>query len=1341
MKRLNKILIVFFVFSFLTIYSGWRFIHSQQFSKQASKKVSEILTKKIGAELTFTGVGFNIFPPATVFKNVHIKKNDPSTVDVDLYLDELIVSFTYSSFFSSDLEIDDLVLNKGALKVNTYRSEDVDIDWKTLDLKKMYSQYLDFITKIPIHLNIARMSEMDVRIDESSLFIETFSFAPHRKEILLKAQATRVHIEHQVKNMPAIELDKAKVFLHLTKDQWKVEEFKLEKKLAKIDAKAQVFNKNRTIQINSNVNFDLKIEDLFLIYPKVPKELLVVKGGVIGGVSIHGDLFTPDAEMVIRSKGFRSNWVQLEDLFAEFKKVKDVIILEKFTAQNFKEHYELLSAQSFYDLKKKSFLEFRIPLYLKNAFTNTFLYSLNGTLQSLKAYLTGGVDIVWTGGKVLFEINKKMDVNDFRLLSKNKKPILQNSGFNLEGTVFSLDKDYKLGINAKLAMNNSIIKATGEITDKDLNISIKDSRLDMKSFGPISGLELAGAGPISAEIYGPFNGVKFDFIVDWNNFSLIDLNFGKIKSEFTLSLKDLQLNINKLNGIYNQSVFDVDGTLDFGEKEEMDLRFSFKNTNFNDARKMYALVFKNIKTPGDLEFNFSTKYRVHGGYSLEALKIEGFIKGSEFKVFNEEAEHLALDFSLQNNILSFKDIKIKKSRGEVTANVLANLNNNYVEFEGNSQGLRLRDFNFYRKINIEYDGDLQVEFDGNGTRENFSSRFKTKINNPYIENIPASPSSAVFYINGDEVVIGANILAGKIKLDSLINFKSRQISLKSNINTTDMRELLGSVAGHNMSEKSISGMIKAQLNSQFNMDTLVLSKFFLDFDQFNLKKGDINLNVDQKYNRVSIENGIVKSWDLRFTDKSDFFISKAKNLPSGAIVYDQIFSLKISLLGFITSMIDKAEGVMSGSGQLIADKKVTITKFEFTGTKNSLKIKNLPGAITDLEYGIFKKGEVFEFSRFSGKYGGGAFKISGSFIFDDLIPQININYKLEHSTIPLFKRSNIVVSSTGTITGTELPYKLSGKSTLQYGEFLDDPTEFTKENKVNLDVFKKYLPQKNEAEKRGYVNLDMAFDTANQVLIKNNLAEVYTKGNGQLTGNILDPEVSARIEVVPGVSKFKFKGRDFLLSQGYVDIRDRGKVRTSDLKFTGITKINDYDVKLDITGSLEKSNINLSSEPMLAKEDLVSLLAFGVTSDMSKNLEASDRKSVTTVGIGTLLVDQLKINEDLNSTLGLNLSVLPEFKEDESTLISGKSAVSESGGSKLKTATKIKIKKPINNRVDVSLSSTVGGSMEQTQEMNVNFKINKNFSLEGVYEVKPSEEENADTTNSIGADLKFRRSF
>lgn len=1286
---------------------------------------------------------FTIFPPSTIFKNVHVEKNDPSFADIDLNVEELIVSFTYSSFIASDLEIDDLNLKNGALKIATFDSDTPDFNWKDLDFKKLYGVYSNILASSPLHLNIARLSNINVQVNNSNFLIDSLSIAPHRKDVLFKAQASQLHIEHKIKNLSVIEIDRGEAFIHLTRDQWKIEALHLEKNKNKIDFDAILFNKQKTIHANGNTSFDLNIESLLPMYSDLPPEFKNLKGDVSGTLVTSGDLLDPDAEMAFEAKQFKSQWIELGNVKANLKKKKNLISLERFFAQNMSEQYELLKSQTFYDLKKKTLFHLRIPLYLRDAYTNTFLYSIKKVLENLKGYLTGKVEVIWDGEKVFFEMKEKVLLKNFKLLSDAKKPILQNAGFNLEDTRISLDQNLKVGINAKLTMNNSLIKANGEITKKDINISIKESRLDMKSFGPIAGLSLSGAGPVSAEIYGPFDNVKFDFIIDWNNFSLLDLNFGKVKSEFSLGLKDLQIDINTLSGAFNQTLFTADGMLNFGEKNPgMDVKLDFKNSNFNDAKKMYDLIFKNLKLPLNPEFNFSANYRVRGGYSVESLKIDGKILGSDLKIANEQAERLSLDFSLEKNTLSFKNVRINKSRGEINGGVTINLANNYIEHEGSVQGLRLSDFNFYQKLNMEYDGDLIVDFDGNGTKDNFSSRFKTKVINPFIENIPASPSSALIYLNGDEVVVNANLLSGKVKLDSSINFKSRQVSVKSSIATTDIRELLGIFARHNMSEKTISGKVKAQLNSQFNMDTLVMSKFLLDFAQFNIKKGDINLSVDPRHNFVEIDNGIVKNWDLRFLDKLDFFRSTAKNLPNGSIVCDQHFSLKTGLLELATNSIDKAVGLIRGSNQLIIDKKIHISKFELSGTKNSLKIRNLPGAITDLEYAISKKGDSFEIVRFQGNYGEGGFKASGAFIFDDIYPQVNIDYKIERSTVPLFKRSSILLSSNGTITGTDLPYKLNGKVSLLYGEFLDDPSDFTKENKINLDPFKKYLPQKSSAEKKGYLNLNVSFDTVNPILIKNNLAEVYVKASGQLEGDVLDPQINGRVDAIPSVSKFKFKGHDFLLNQGYVEIRDHEKVRFSDIKFVGLAKINDYDVKLDISGPIEKSAINLSSEPPLAQEDLVSLLTLGVTSDMSKNLEASDRKSVTTVGIGTLLVDQLKINEDLNSTLGLNLSVLPEFKEDETSLVSGKSAVSDTGTSKLKTATKIKVKKQINKIVDVSVSSTVGGSIEQTQEMNVNVNINKNFSLEGIYEVTPSEDVNTtNTPNSVGLDIKYRRSF
>jgi translocation and assembly module TamB len=1347
LKKLNKILIVFFAFTFLTIYGGWRFIHSSKFSEQASKKVSKILTKKFGAKLAFSGVDFNIFPPSTIFKDVHIEKSDPQLADINLDIEELRFAFTYASFFSSELEIDDLTLKNGKISIKTHKNDSPDIKWRELNTKKLFEQYSELIAKSPLLLNMAHFENIKLKIDQSQALVKTFVFAPHRRNIRLKLMATDVHVVANKDEFPAINGDKISALLDLSKDEWKIDSFLVEMGLNKIELQSSIFNNEKNLQNVSSVTFDINTEKVlepflpFMAMIKLPPEVKRIKGSVLGVVETRGELFDPEVKATLEVRKFKSDWIEVQKAKIVLKKKKNVLILDQFLANNGSEIYDLLKPIVFFDLQKKSLIHLKAALQVTNAFTNTFLFAIKNTMDSLKGYVTGKIDVVWDGEKVFFMIHQKAQVQAFKLMAQTSgKVILQNDGFELEETTFSLDKFYKLSLDAKLIMNNSKVLATGEITGKDLNITIKDSKIDMLAFGKIAGLKLTGSGPTSVEIYGPFNDVKFDFNVDWNDFSIVDLNFGKVKSEFSLSLKDLEINIHELKGVYNQSFFTANGLLNFGSKSGMDLSLDFSNTNFTDARKMYQLVFKNIKLPVIPEFNFSTSYKIKGGYSVDSLDITGVVKGTDLKVFNEEAERLSLDFSLKNSLLSFNNIKIIKSRGEINSNVSINLGNNYTELEGRVLGLRLNDFNFYKKLKLEYDGDVDIDFDGNGIKENFSSRFKTKIANAFIENIPASPSNAIIYLNTDEVLINANLLSGKMKLDSAINFKTRMISLKSNIETNDMREVLGIVAGHNMAEKNISGKIKSKLDTMFNIDNFEIKKFFLNIAQFNLKKNDVNVLVDPQHNSVLIEEGIIKNWDLKFIDGNDFFISKARNSTGTAIIFDQSFSIKTSILEFFTNSIDKTFGVIKGASQVVVDKKIAITSFSLNGSKNSMKIKNLPGAITNLDYSIVKKGNVFEIAQFSGKYGEGEMKASGSLIFDNLFPKINIEYKIERSNIPLFKRSTLLASSSGTISGSEFPYKLNGKISLLHGEFLDDPADFTKSNKVTIDNFKKYLPQKSDAGKKGYLNLNMTLETVGQIAIKNNLAEVYVKGSGQIYGDVFNPEMTVRIETLPTISKFKFKGNDFILSQGSVDIRDRGKIRTSELKFIGLSRISDFDVTLDISGSIPKPVITLTSEPNLAQEDLLSLLTLGVTSDMSKNLGSGERKSVMTVSLGTLLVEQFKINEDLNSTLGVKLSVQPEFKEDETSLVQGKSATIDNGGSKLKSATKFKINKQINKSVDVSVSSTVGGSIEQTQEMNINYNYNRHFSLEGIYEVKPSEE-NTNTPNSLGADLKYKWSF
>lgn len=1343
MKRLNKILLVFLVITFLTLYGGWRFIHSEKFSHEASMKVSRILTQKFGAQLTFTGVDFSLIPLSTTFNNVHVVKKDPALLDVEVTAEDLEVSFTYSSFIASELEIDEVAVRNGSVKLDIYKKSEEDVILKELNTREIFNKYSEVITSLPVRLNLLELDKIKLDIDQTSLFVNHLSVSPQRKTARVKADIEDLIVKHDSPDFAPVLINKVELLGSMEKEEWRVEKLIVTKEQDKVELQGVAFNEGNLLHLKTSGSLDVNAQRILKNFKTLPDDIKVINGDVQGKFESSGVIDNPDVLVSFNALNADTPWVKLKEVNGIVSKKKNLLIAQKLEARNGVESYQLKKPQAFFDLNTEKFTDFNFSLRLKNAYTNTFLLAAKDSLETLKGSFTGDAEAALFSNKAVFTIKDKAHIQNFRLTTVDgKSDILKNSGFFLEGTTVTINSDYSVDVNAKLSMNGTLLNASGKISEKGINIATTNSKIDLQAMGPIAGVKLTGSGPAVMKVSGPLDDVIFDFDVDWNNFSVVELNFGKVKANFSLALKNLEMDIRNLEGVYNKSNFSAKGRLGFDDTNEgMDLKIDFANTTFSDARKMYQLVFKNIKLPVDPEFNFEAAYSVKGGFGLDTLKIDGQIKGSDLKVAGEEAEKIALKFNLANSMLNFRQVKINKSRGELNANVNINLKNDYIELNGATQTLRLRDFNFYRRLNLEYDGDLFLDFDGNGTTKDFSSRFKTRVANAFIGNMPASSSNAVFYVNTNDIVTNASLLGGKIKVDSLMSFKTNIAAIKASIETADIKELLGVISVHNMTDRGLTGRLKTKLNTQVSLGSMGVRRFFMDIEELNLQKGDLSLTIDPKYNRIEVDEGIVKSWDIRLRDGKEYFQSRGRNLSNGVIEVDHHYALKASLFELATDHLERAIGVIKGNTKLVLDKKISIKEFNLAGDDHSLKIKNLPGYITNFDYTVVKNGETFEITRMRGNYGEGEFKVGGKIFFDDLYPLVNLNYQVDRSTVPLFKRSSVLISSTGTLTGTDLPYKLNGKVIFMHGEILEDPADLMKENKVSIDEYKKYLPEKDLAGNRGFLDLNLSFETASPVLIKNNMAEVYFRGNGQVTGDVLSPEFNTRVESVPNVSKFKFKGHDFALSQGYVEIRDRGKNRMSDLKFTGGAKINDYDMRLDLSGTISNVNIELSSEPALSKEDLLSLLTLGVTSDMSKNLEAGERRFVTTVGIGTLLVDQLKINEDLNSTLGLKLSVQPEFKEDETTLIQGKSAVTEGSTSRLKSATKVKLNKQINNRVDVSLSSTIGGSLEQKQEMNINFNINKNFSLEGVYEVKPTEDENTNTPNSLGADLKWRKSF
>src|SRR5262249_56200098 len=87
-----------------------------------------------------------------------------------------------------------------------------------------------------------------------------------------------------------------------------------------------------------------------------------------------------------------------------------------------------------------------------------------------------------------------------------------------------------------------------------------------------------------------------------------------------------------------------------------------------------------------------------------------------------------------------------------------------------------------------------------------------------------------------------------------------------------------------------------------------------------------------------------------------------------------------------------------------------------------------------------------------------------------------------------------------------------------------------------------------------------------------------------------------------------FGGTKYRLERGGVTFTNPA-VTTPFLDLEATTRVRDYDVTLSITGPADHPKLNYRSEPPLATNDIIALLAFGQTSEESAQLQQTNQSA------------------------------------------------------------------------------------------------------------------------------------
>jgi translocation and assembly module TamB len=166
------------------------------------------------------------------------------------------------------------------------------------------------------------------------------------------------------------------------------------------------------------------------------------------------------------------------------------------------------------------------------------------------------------------------------------------------------------------------------------------------------------------------------------------------------------------------------------------------------------------------------------------------------------------------------------------------------------------------------------------------------------------------------------------------------------------------------------------------------------------------------------------------------------------------------------------------------------------------------------------------------------------------------------------------------------------------------------------------LPQTNPVLNR--IRMDVQIASTPELEMQTAVARLSGDADLRLRGTAAKPVLLGRVDVVEG--EVYFSGTKYRMERGDVTFANP-VTTTAVLDLQASTRVQDYDITVNLNGGTDKLNLSYHSEPPLPPADIISLLALGQTQEQSAQMQQSGQSPFS--GQASNLV----LGEALNSAI------------------------------------------------------------------------------------------------------------
>lgn len=1336
LNRLALIYIAVVVFAFLTVRE---ILHSEKFARFVSGKVTNFVNQNVEGDFSVRQIRLEVFPFGMVLDGVKV-----DTEQLEVELGRVDVNYGLANIFRSNVTIKEVLLSEARVRVkhvkNSKKTETITQD----TLLERWRELFNLIASSPVVIQNLEFKRFVAITEQTTFEIPILKLSQKKNYLNLITQIENIDLSflklEMLKNPDSLNLE-----VELSPD-------KINLKDASLVHGLTVLSASGAVHLDSELKFEntrivLKGPDNFLqnyISNETLDELnpdgFIDMSAVLNGLVENPSIEAKGEIQYLTSKYLNGEKLKIEALVENKKlSIGEITIYDKsgFAKITSNQTYELSK-----DILEKGIAGLSVEL--NNLESKTIFHFLEGKLDPFVSNLTGKLEAQINEKRLSIQTSSSLFLNNFQLMLSKEAPLIAHKSIELQKMNIDLTfNKFNLDIKGNLRISETVAQMQLKIDGSGIKANLKSEKFVFDNLKKIQEVDMSGQGPLNVSIVGPWDNVVFNFDGVLENAIVAGYELGKVNLTGILPIREKVLKFPLLDG--RKSFTQYNGSVQLkldGSSYPLEISFNSPRATLNDLKEIIKpIIPASIATQNELRARFKTSGKVNVDFKNRPVKLDIEVEGDSLSVAGEYFDGFGASIKMSRNRLNIKDFNLKREGVTGRGAALWDTESSYLEYEFAMSGLSLTSFNLYRLAPLALEGFLDIDIYGSGLLNNdHSLRSTVFLRDSTIKRTKVENSRIDAYYSKGELTLQAELLEGLARGEAFLPLDIKKRGLvRLDVTAEKINHLVGLFAPARMNDETLSGKAYAQLQASFPMGELDVADVKVDIRDILISYKGKKAQVKQKMPLI-VKKGRFNKWLLTSDVASDL---KLDMMAGGDLGDDFHFSSNYIIPGELFELASDRfldmTGDLDGRVNFSWDKNGIQAFLNHNARNLQFRLKDIPGRFSNMMLDASYKEKVITVHNVSGNYGRGTFQSSGKIVVQFPYPSISIKTTLSDISYPLFNRSNATFDSRLSLVGSRPPYLFSGQVILQKVELTEDVGTYLGQVSGGSS-YERFIPNTTQSLINQYIEIDLSVFSNAGIRVANPLMSMVLDTRIKLKGEMMSPQLDGTVSGVPRRSKISFKGHEFELNKAVVTFDPATGPAKSIIDLSGRTAVSGYKIDLLVSGPVDQMNIALSSDPALPQDEIVSLLTLGITSDISRSLNEEDRRSITTMSLGGFLFDQLQLTRGLDSNLGLKVSLAPEFSSDEGNLIEEASSDTTTA-KRLKTGTKLRVQSQLGKKTSVEFSSTLGGEIEQKQEMNLNYDFNRSWSVEGIYELKSSTEEDQGDSQSLGADVKYRWSF